>query len=135
MKLVVGTLTGGLVFFFVGWLVYGIALQSTMAAHSVAPEGFAKEAPEMLWMVIGNLSYAALISYIFYQWAGIKTITSGFKGGAIIGLFTGITWDLMQYSMANIMDMGGVLIDIIVFTVVSSVVGAAVGWVLGLLDK
>ena len=86
---------------------------------------------EMWAMILSNLAYAALLAYIFLQWANISTFATGAKAGAIIGLLVVIYFDLITYSMMDISTITGMIVDIIVFTVLSAVIGGVVGLVLG----
>ena len=80
-KLLTGTLVGTVVAFICGYLLFGMALSSYMAenASHVAE-------PNMAFLIAGHVVYAGLITYIFLQWAGIKTAATGAKAGAIIAL-------------------------------------------------
>jgi uncharacterized membrane protein len=130
-KFLLGTLVGGVTFLILGFLIYMLALASFFEAHSVGPAGTAKEAPNMLFLVIGNFAYGGLLSYIFNKWAGIKTAATGAEAGAVIGLFVAMTWYFIQYAITNIMDLTGTIVDLIAYVIISSLVGAVIGWVLG----
>lgn len=130
-KFSLGTLAGGVAFFIIGFLVYGLALADFMASNAGTATGVAKEPMEMWALILGNLGYGALLTYIFLQWASISTFATGAKAGAIIGFLVALYFDFLTYSMMNIITMTGVVVDIIVFTVVSALVGGVVGLVLG----
>ena len=129
-KFLLGTLVGGITFFILGYLIYMLALGSFFEAHHIGPSGVSKDPPDFLFLILGNLAYGALISYVFAKWAGIKTAATGAQAGAMIGLFVGMTWDFIQYAVSNIMDLTGTIVDVIVYVAISAIVGAAVGWFL-----
>jgi hypothetical protein len=130
-KFLIGTLVGGSTFLILGFLIYMVALASFFEAHSVGPVGTAKESPDMLFLIIGNFAYGGLLSYIFTKWAGIKTAATGAQAGAVIGLFVAMTWYFIQYAITNITDLTGTIVDLLVYVIISSLVGAAIGWFLG----
>ena len=80
-KFLLGTLVGGIVYFLLGWLFYGIIFPN------IYPPS---ETERMLFMVLGSLSFGALIAYIFNKWAGISTWMTGAKTGAVIGFFVAL---------------------------------------------
>ncbi len=130
-KFALGTLAGGVTFYLLGWLIYGIALEGFMETNAGSATGVTKEPVEMWAMILGCLIYAALLVYIFLQWANISTFPTGAKAGAIIGALTAAYSGFMSYSMNNLMTLTGTIVDIIAFVVLSAVIGGVVGLVLG----
>ena len=84
-KFIMGTLAGGITFFLVGFIIYGLALMSFFEAHAGSATGVAKA--DMVWwaLILGNMGSAALLSYIFLKWANISSFGSGASAAAIIG--------------------------------------------------
>jgi uncharacterized membrane protein len=134
-KLVVGTLAGGVAYFVLGFIIYAILMEDFFAAHTV--KGIMKSETEMKYypMVAGNLAHAALLSFIFLKWANIKTFSGGLQAGAIIGFFMAAGFDLITYDTAKIMSIIGTLTDIVVYTIMTGLVGGVVGAVLGMGNK
>ena len=134
-KFVLGTLAGGVAYFFLGFLIYAILMEDFFTAHTVT--GIMKSETEMKYypMVAGNLAHAALLAYVFLNWANIKSFSSGLIGGAIIGFFMSAGFDLISYDTAKIMSITGTLVDIVVYTIITSLVGGIVGAVLGMGNK
>ncbi len=132
-KILLAALAGGVTYFILGWLVYGIALKGFMETHMAAGNAIARPEAEMVWwaLILGNLAFGLLFALIFGRWASISTLATGAKAGAVIGLIMTIAWDFMMYSMYTISDITGIIVDIIVATVLFAIVGAVVAWVLG----
>jgi hypothetical protein len=129
-KFLIGSLIGGVVLFLSGYLFYMLLLGSFFETHSLGGN-YMKDPPDMLFIILGNIANGALITYIFTKWAGIKTAATGAQAGATIGVLTGLAWDLLMFGTANLMDITGTLVDIIIVTVMMAAAGAAVGWFLG----
>jgi hypothetical protein len=83
-------------------------------------------------LILGNLSLAALLSYVFLKWANISSFGDGFKAGALIGFFMVLSFDMILYDTTNFMDLTGTFADIIVFTVMAAIGGGVIGLVLGM---
>ncbi len=128
-KLITGTLIGTIAGFIAGFLIYGMALSGYMADNISG----GLEQPDMVWIVLGHLVHAFIITYIFIKWAGISTAASGAKAGALIVFFVNLGMDFL-YMGSTTMITGGVataLVDSIAAAIVWAVGGAAIGWWLG----
>lgn len=130
--LIVGLL-GGIAYFFLGWLLYGMLLSSTFESLSGSAQGVNRSDEEMvLWaLVIGNLAMGVAMAYILSNWAKVSTVQTGAINAATIALMLSLGMDLMWYSTTHLMTLGGVLLDVVVFTSISAIAGAVIGWWLG----
>lgn len=131
-KFALGTVAGGVAYFLLGWLIYGVALAKFFDDNSGSATGVMKETPDFLWLIIGNLAWGALLTWIFLRWAGIKTFGAGAQAGLVLGLLMTLAFDSMMYATSNVMNMTGMLTDVVVGTVMSAVAGGVVGAVLGM---
>ncbi|NND32024.1 MAG: hypothetical protein HKN76_05485 [Saprospiraceae bacterium] len=129
-KFLIGSVVGGVVLFLMGFLFYVALLGSFFETHS-SGGNYMKDPPNFLFIILGNLATGALLSYIFTKWAGIKTAATGLQAGAVIGLLAGLGWDLLMFGTADLMDITGTIVDVIVYTIMMAVAGAAIGWYLG----
>lgn len=123
MKILRGTIFGGITFFLLGWLVYGILLMDFMAANS--NNCAARLDNEMIWwaMIVSNLVLALFVTLVL-KWSGAKSITDGMRIGAVIGFLTGLSTDLSFYSMTTmISNLTALIVDVLVYTLVLGVVG------------
>lgn len=116
-KILKGTIIGGIIMFFLGWIVYGILLSGFMESNY--NQCIARPEEEMIWwaMIISCLAIGLLITLIL-KWAGANTITEGLKTGAIFGVLLSINMDLSSYSMSTMIgNLGAVILDVFVFTI------------------
>lgn len=129
-KLIIGGITGGVVIFLAGWLIYGILLMDYMAHHSRMSSGaFRSETEMIMWaMALGNLGLGFLLSFLL-----LKLNANGLKGGLIygglLGLFISFSMDLMLYAQLNIWGKGALVADVIGSTIMLAVAGAVIGFV------
>lgn len=130
---VLAGIAGGIAFFLLGWLVYGILLLDFMATNAGTATGVQRAETEMVWwaLMLGNLSTGFLLSYVFSCVGSVKTAASGAKTGAWLGFLMAASIDLSMYGTSNIMNLTGALVDILAFTIMASIAGAVVAWVLG----
>ena len=133
-KLLKGTIAGGVAFFLLGWVLYGMALDTWYAEHM---NGCAQRADDaMVWwaLIAGNLVYGLFYSLI-WDWAGVNGASAGLNKGAMVGLIMGLSWALMQYSMTTMYgDMTAMAVDVLAGTVMSAIGGAVIGWAMNMGD-
>ena len=126
MKVLRGTLFGGIAFFFLGWLVWGMLLMDFSKANYNQTIYLPEDG--MIWwaMIVSNLVLALLVT-LALNWAGAKTIVDGLKFGAIVGGLYALTTDLGMYSMTNvILNLTAVVVDTLAYTVVTAITGVVI---------
>ncbi|MBL7850549.1 MAG: hypothetical protein JNN04_06575 [Cyclobacteriaceae bacterium] len=130
-KLVMGTVVGGVVYFILGWIIYGMLLMDMLAEHNNA--ACMRPEADMIWwaMIAGNVGFGALLTFVFLK-SGVASFGSGAQAGGMIAFLLSLSVDLMMYSTTNLMaDMTGMVIDIGASTVMGVLAGGAIGMVLG----
>ena len=131
-KILLGGLAGGVAFFLLGWLIYGILLMNfTMESYNQCNS---RPMEEMVWwaMILSNLFSGLLLALIF-SWSNTTGILSGAKVAGIIGLLFAISIDLSFYAMTTtFLKPAAILVDIVAYSVMSAMVGAVIGWVMGM---
>jgi len=130
-KILFGGIAGGVSFFLLGWLIYGILLMEySMANYNQCA---ARPMEGMVWwaMILSNLAFGFLLAIVF-NWTNTHGIIAGAKVGGILGLMMAFSMDLSVYSMSTtFLHVSAVFVDIIVYAVMSAIVGAVVGLVMG----
>jgi len=126
MKVLRGTLFGGIAYFLLGWLIYGILLMDFLSANTNTcanrPNG------EMIWwaIILSNLS-AGLLLTLFLNWSKASGLISGLKLGAVFGLLYACIVDFSFWSMTTIFSSLTVLIvDVLISAVVLGIVGMVI---------
>ncbi len=123
MKIIRGTFFGGIAYFLIGWLVWGILLMDFYTANFNQCSG--RPEMEMIWwaLIVSNLSIALLLT-LFLKWSGAKGIVDGLKTGALFGFLYAFTLDLGFYSMTTMFNnFTAIVVDIVVNTLVMAVLG------------
>jgi len=131
-KFGIGTLLGGIVFFFGGWLLYGIVLKDALASPAeFANVRYAEEDFKISLMAISCFLWSAFITLILMRWANVSTFLGGLKVSAIIGFLVALAYGLGFASEFKIGSVNHALIDAVANTVLLGLTGGVVGWFLG----
>jgi hypothetical protein len=130
-KFLLGSLIGGIVAFFAGFILYTLVFKSMLADACPGMASTQKD-PNMLALVIGNLATGTVLAYIFERWAKISTLATGAMGGAVVGALVGLSFDCMMMGTSTTIDSWGcVCLDVVIGAILWGVAGAAIGWFLG----
>lgn len=134
-KVLIGSVVGGIAYFLLGWVIYGILMKDYCAAN-FDQTGMRPEAEMVLWaMGLANIAFAMLMSLIF-SWSNISNLLSGAKIGGIVGFLTAVSIDFSFYAMTTMYKTwSGLFVDIIVYTIMSAIVGAVIVWAMSLGKK
>lgn len=131
-KLSIGTLLGGVAYFFMGWAVYGLLLRNLFVGHELRSSiAYAEEDFKIGLMVLSCLAMGAFLSFIFIKWAGISTFVSGAKGGAIIAAFMSLIAGSALAAEYKVFDIQTTLYSVGADAICAAMAGGLIGWYLG----
>jgi hypothetical protein len=131
-KTLIAGLVTALVGFFLGWLVFGIAMDSFYKANTAVPEGMMRTTPHFLGLIVMNLAFGMLVAWVL-SGMGVKSLAAGFLPGAILGFLYALSFDMFFWSFMNFyMNKTVVIVDLLVNAVFVGILGAVAGWVLGM---
>ena len=135
-KFLVGGIIGGIAYFLLGYLVWGMLLMDFMTNNAGSATGVMKTNDQFIWwaLIVGNLFSGFLLSYVLNK-SGSNSAGSGAATGAVIGLLVSAGFDFIMYGVANLSTLNGALVDILASTVVAAVVGGIIGGYLGMGKK
>lgn len=133
-KLILGGITGGVLFFLLGWLIYGILLMDFMINNPGAAGNVGKAEPDYLYLAIGNLAMGFMMAYIFIR-SNVNTLAGGLVMGGIIGLLMSVGYNCVMYATTTVVSKTAMAADAAASTVMTAIVGAVVGMVLGMGKK
>ncbi|HAO46929.1 MAG TPA: hypothetical protein PLZ45_14590 [Ferruginibacter sp.] len=133
-KLFMGGIVASILFFVLGWLIYGMLLMDFMKNHTGAAGNVMLQEPNMLYLVIGNLASGFMMAYIFVR-ANVNTAANGFITAAVIGLLVSIGFDCITYATTTIISKTAMAADVAASTVMSGIIGAITAMVMGMGKK
>lgn len=119
---IVGSIVGSIVYFLLGWLVYGILFKDIYSSEEFPHS--------LLFVFLGCLFFASLVSYVFVKWANITQWTTGAKGGAIIGFFYSASMNFYIYSGMEV-NYRNIGLDVVLSIIIGAIVGAVIAFVIG----
>ena len=129
-RLLVGTVVGGIVLFFAGYLIFGIVFASFFAANAGTATGVTKDPFNFVALGIAQLAWGAALTLIL-GWAGVKSIGQGATTAGIAGLLLFLGFDLTMYATSNTSNLTATLVDPILAAVLFALAGAAIAAVSG----
>lgn len=124
-KLITGGIAGGVVFFFLGWLVYGNLLSDFMRQNPGKIGWIDRKEPEFLYLIAGQLMYGFLLTYILLK-ANVNSIVSGLITSAIIGFLMGAAIDFTMYGTTLVLSKKGLLAELSAGIVITALAGAVI---------
>lgn len=126
MRILRGTIFGGIAFFLLGWLIYGIIMMGYNTANTNQclnnPNG------EMIWwsIILGNFISALLLTLVL-NWSGAKNWADGLKTGALFGVLFSSSLAFGFWSMTSMYNnFTALLADIAQNTVFYGLVGLVI---------
>ena len=128
-KLLIGTIVGAIYFFLIEWLIYGVLMKDMM----VFPEGYMKEKPDMLWMIIGYLIFAGAFTWIYSK--GVANTTKmgeGMRYGIALGVLFGFGMNMVWFSLTNGNTLSTFLIAGVVSIVEYAIGGIIIAYAIGM---
>ena len=134
-NVLIGGLIGGVALFFLGWLIYGILLDSYLKENT--NQCSALQMDSFVWwsVILSNLVLGYFVALIL-SWSSTTGMSSGLQKGAVVGLLMGLSHDLGIYGMTSMYSKMTVLfVDVAATTVMYAIAGGAIGWYMGMGKK
>jgi hypothetical protein len=129
-KMLVGGLLGGVTFFLLGYVLYGLLFSDALAACTTCQRPM--EEINFLLLGVGNLFVGLTISYIFSRWASVSTFMGGATAGATIGLLMSIGFNSIGYATSTVYSSATcILYSVLIEVIMWGVVGGIIAWWLG----
>jgi hypothetical protein len=134
-RLIVASVVGCILFFFLGWLIYGVLLMNFYVAHTTPYPGLMREMPNLAALIIAYLAMSFFIAFILQRWAGATTFGKGLTWSLFINFLIILTVDLFFVASMKLYDAPVIIVDIIVNTALGGLIGGVMGWILGMGTK
>jgi hypothetical protein len=129
-RMVTAVVVGAITLFATGYLFFTMLLGGFYAANAGSAIGVNRES-QIIWsVVLGNLGYAALISYALGNRADTISLGKGAVVGAVVGFLLWFTVDFVFYGISNMSNLTLTVVDPLVELVHGGIGGAVIGAVL-----
>jgi len=116
-KILLSGIVGTIVYYLLGWLVYGFILPEKSTGEE-----------SMLFIFLGCLFYAFLIAYVFCKLAQLTSFKTGLTAGLVMGILYAMVW---YFFMNWEFKPMAIIEEIIVGGLMTAVLGGAVAYVNG----
>jgi len=125
-KFLIGGITGGIVYFLLGYVIYGMLLRNYMKPYVA---GVDRGDNLIFWAIIlGNLLMGFLLSYVLNR-ANVSSIADGVVTGAVLGFLITSGFDMLTYGTTHLMSSKQIVLDAAASAVLSGIAGAVVAMV------
>lgn len=132
LKFLLATLFGGIVFFLMGWVVYGFLLMNFMESTGNMACMRAEEDMILPLLFLANLLYAFLYAFFLTKCGEPINMMTGAKYGFILTALIVAIHGCAYYATSTMMNtFSAVIVDVIGSGVIGAVSGGVVGWWLG----
>lgn len=115
---------GGLVYFVLGYLFYGLLLKDLFQSPDMDSE-------QLVMIFLGCMTYGLFISYVYNKWAQITTMMTGAKAGIIIGLFLALFFNFFNTAMNPEATLEMFAADTVVTMITTAITGGVIGMING----
>lgn len=132
IRFVVTVLVGTVVMFGLGFVVFGVLLESYYRSQmSVGTIALMKEPPVLWAIALSNLVAVFLLTFIFEHYANIRTATAGAIAGGIISFLIVLSVDLSFFAFMKMFSLQFALIDSVINGLFGAIIGSTVACLLG----
>jgi uncharacterized membrane protein len=122
-KFVAGGIVGGVVYFFLGYVIYGMLLRDFFKPYVA---GVDRGDELIFWSIIlANLFMGFLLSYVLNR-SNVGSISDGVVTGAVLGLLFSGSFDLIMYGTTHLSSLRQVATDMVISTALSAIAGAVI---------
>ena len=130
MKLILSTIIGGIVFFILGWIIYGVIFMNFM--HENYANIMRPEADMKLWAIaVANLLQAFFLAWIYPKgYKGGSPAKEGFMFGLFFGLLMGVPYVFYMWASYPV-KWQAALVDGVVVGIMTLIVGLVIGLIYG----
>lgn len=129
-NVILGTVAGGVVSFFLAWLIFGMLLMNFYTQGSTHYDGLMKDPPVMWAMAVGSIAWASVLALAF-DMGQVRDIAKGSMAGALLALGMSVWMDAGYYGFMNLYSARVLAVDIAANGVFGAVIGAFMGWFYG----
>ena len=135
-KLLIGGIVGGILFFGLGYLIYGNLLVGFMQKHPGTATGVDRTMDDIqfLYLAIGNLAMGFLLAYIFVK-SNVSSMGGGLVTGGVVGALVTVGVDCVMYATTHVISKTAMAADVAATTIMCAIVGAVVGMIMGMGKK
>ena len=125
-RILIGAVVGAIVLYATGYLIFDLAFANFYRVNVGSATGVDRGG-QLVWaMLVANLAYGALITYVIGNRTGTLSIGGGARIGAIVGFLLWCTVDFVYYGTTNIANLTRTVVDPLLEVVHGGIGGAVI---------
>ncbi len=129
-KTLIAGIVAGIVAFFAGFLIYGLAMADYFASAMPSYPGLLKD-PGDIWAIgVGSLIWGILIAWLLNS-AGVITASRGAGYAALAFFLYTVGSGFISFGQMNMYSIQDIFVDAVCCALMMAAGGAAAGWMLG----
>ncbi len=129
-KVLVGAISGSVISFLLGWVIFGMVMMNVYKNGMTHYEGLMIDPPNLIGIFLGGLAWSTLLAVLFDK-LEVGNLTRGAIWGGIIFFLVMLGMDIFFYASMNLYQPMTLAADVIANTVHGTLVGASVGFIMG----
>jgi len=129
-RFLVPVLTGTVVLFVLGFMLYVVLLGSFYESNLGSATGVLREVPVPWAMVVAHVGLASVLTYVLVH-AGVSSAGAGLRVGTVFGLLFGIAVAFDLFAVTNWSTVTVAFVEPFVTATRLALASAAIGWALG----
>ena len=129
-RVLLSTLGGAVTTFLFGWLVMGLVFASLMKEMMETAGSCFTAEPGMVFIALANVTICLLFSLLFVK-MNVSTFKSGLLHGAWITFLMIVWYDVWMLATMDFMQPKFMVFDVIGNTIIGTLGGGVIGWILG----
>ncbi len=133
MDILFSIIVGTIIYLLFGYIVFEIMLGKYTKKNTLQLKGFNKSDKEssMTFLVLSCAAYAALITFVLYNWQSDLSILEAFVVSGIIGVLVALMANLFLYSTTHFYNnLKSLIADVAAAFITVGVLGAVVNLIL-----
>jgi uncharacterized membrane protein len=123
---IIATVVGTVVLFVLGYVIWGMVFVDFFEANVGAATNVAREAPIIWAQILGCVLYGAAITLAIQGKGESADVMAGLTTGAIVGVLIWGTADITLFSINQVNNLTGTIVDIVLEAVRGGITGAVV---------
>lgn len=129
-KTLISGIVAGIVAFFVGFLIYGLAMADYFMSAMPSYPGLLKD-PGDIWAIgVGSLIWGILLAWLLNS-AAVVTAARGASYAAIAFFLYTLGSGFIAFGQMNMFSIQAIFVDAVCCALMMAVGGAVAGWMLG----
>jgi hypothetical protein len=134
-RLTIGTIVGAIALYALGYLIWEMLFTDFFDANQGSAMGVDREMPVMWALILANVLYGLLITWVLEGRGGSAALMDGIKVGVVVGVLAWGMADFILFAFTNLNTLTAAIADTLLEGVHAGISGGIIALVLGKVGK